>query len=202
MQCYEKKDGKFVATKGCEGPANASLERVTFTRVPGLLYVYWLDTKLHEEELKGELRQQVSARRNARVAVTNLAKGYERLELPGDSGEIANGCYRLTEELSVPFSTREGSWKKLELPEKLRTIYVFEKSIVCQTESGWSVNEPNGKLIKHFQAKGINAVWWDPPTFDEKGCILHARFGADAKDFRFNVAAGRLDQIEKRADGE
>ena len=202
IRLYETKDGKIVEKSLQEGSPTTSLNRVNFTRVPGLAYVEWTDLKI-QAELKENPMRQLSPKGFARIALTDVAKKFGALRSnPGD--ELFSVCYLLTDALAVPLSLKEGNWTKLELVEKLRQtegsggpcIFVFEKKgLVCQTEKGWSLNALNGKLVKHFPAESVNAVWWEAPTLEVKGFVVHARFGPNFKDYLLNVEIGKMDEL-------
>jgi hypothetical protein len=201
---YQTEGGRLIERKRIAGEAHARTSAVHFSRVPGLLYVLWIDTT-KEAELRGSCRQEYPDR-YSRYAMTDVAGKYDAM--PDDQGnhELLNGCYLLTNKKVVPFSLKEGNWGKLELAESLgepfrsgpgdslaQCVFVFPThGIVCRTHDGWSVNDCNGKLVKHFNSGGIKAMWWTDPEFKQGSFLVCTRSGPNGKTFRLDLAKGKL----------
>lgn len=200
---YETKDGKLEA-KAKQDSGNVAISHVHFTRVPGLLFLYGKD--IDRAKRFEDRRTQVTFEFASRVALSDEAKKYNAMPADQADADLLAGCYLLTEQKSVPFSIRPGEWRTLELGAKLAApfrggpgdhfacgIFVFDKgNIVSLTETGWSLNELEGKLVKHFNAPKLDFFWWNKPTLVEKDFFVYAQTGPGGHSYLLDVKSGQL----------
>jgi hypothetical protein len=205
---YSKSNGKLLERARQSAGPEAALRMVHFTRVPGLLYLFWTDMKKAAELRKGNVARQEYPDRFSRVALTEIAERFDAMPVSGQRREngALEGCYLKTQERIVPFSTRPGAWSRLELGEPLgkpflsgpgdslaQSIFFFGKNgILSRTREGWSLSSPAGKLRQHFSTSGIQAIWWRDPTREKRGFRVHAALGPATQTYLLDEKSARL----------
>lgn len=210
VSLYEMKTGVLHQQKTWSPKDKSRIDTVYFTKVPGLMYICYIDLAT-EKQLKKEPFTQIYADRFARVAFYDTTDGHEGIPLNDSSWQepvrLLDGYYYQNSRITMLHNGKKDI--KLVLTDPLdepfpctpksfhQAVFVFpDKGIVSKTKNGWSLNKSDGSLIKWFSTKSLTDLCWNWPTYNNGRFIVHGRNGPDDIPYEMNTSTGRLVKVK------
>lgn len=216
---FQSKNGRFREHKSFKPKFQARTLSVSFTRVPGLAYIHFLNVRrwaeLHPKPRKskgkpGELEPyvksiQFSPYNSQRLTLLDNSQPWFAMPVGDGDEKLVGGCYKSGGRY-VKISFGANRWLKFQLSAPLdgpinsgshgqlrQAIFAFpKKGLLAITRDAWVLLDFKGRLKHSYPTKNIKYASWDSPTLVNGKLYVHLNMGPRSQHYRLGDTNNRM----------